>query len=200
MFRFWARRASTPIISGAGHILRLPQISDFPEWKAVREASYNHLQPWEPSWGPDDLTRQAFRLRIERNEHEYSNGSAIPLFIFSKQEGALLGGITIGQIRRGAAQCCMIGYWMGEQYAGQGHMRASLTLVIHHIFERLQLHRIEAACIPDNERSLALLEKAGFQREGALREYLKINGRWRDHVLLSLLASEYKMLKKDNKA
>lgn len=199
MFRFWARRASIPIISGDRHILRLPQFSDFSEWKALRHESFNHLQPWEPAWNPDDLSRRAFRLRVERNEQEYSSGSAIPLFIFSKETGALLGGITIGQIRRGAAQCCMIGYWMGEKYSSQGHMRASLELVIHHIFERLQLHRIEAACIPDNERSLTLLEKAGFQREGALREYLKINGQWRDHILLSLLESDHKMLKKDKK-
>ena len=102
----------------------------------------------------------------------------------------MIGGLTIGYIRRGAAQCCMIGYWMGERHAGQGHMVAALQLVIPYIFSSLQLHRIEAACIPENERSIRLLEKAGFQREGYLRDYLKINGQWRDHLMFSLLARD----------
>jgi len=110
----------------------------------------------------------------------------------------LLGGITIGYIRRGAAQSCMIGYWMGERFAGQGHMFAALQLVIPYIFAGLELHRIEAACIPDNARSIRLLEKAGFQREGYLRGYLKINGQWHDHVMFSRLASDADTGRKPN--
>ncbi len=84
----------------------------------------------------------------------------------------------------------MIGYWMGERFAGQGHMAQGVKLVIPYIFSSLQLHRIEAACIPENQRSIRLLEKAGFQREGYLREYLKINGQWRDHLMFSLLSKD----------
>ena len=69
-------------------------------------------------------------------------------------------------------------------------MFAALQLVIPYIFAGLELHRIEAACIPDNARSIRLLEKAGFQREGYLRGYLKINGQWHDHVMFSLLATD----------
>lgn len=76
---------------------------------------------------------------------------------------------------------------MGEKYAGNGHMSAALKLVIPYIFKGLQLHRIEAACIPDNSKSIRLLENAGFQREGLLRDYLKINGSWRDHALYALV-------------
>ncbi len=197
MFRFFRHRFAAPVISGPEHFLRLPQMADYAEWRILREESFSHLQPWEPSWGADDLSRRAFKQRVERNQREYSMGSALPLFIFSKHDDALLGGITIGQIRRGAAQCCMIGYWMGEKHSGKGHMRAALALVIHHIFTQLRLHRIEAACIPDNERSLGLLEKAGFQREGLLREYLKIDGRRREHILMSLLATDQKTPQRD---
>ena len=63
----------------------------------------------------------------------------------------------------------MIGYWMGERFAGKGHMAQAVKLAIPYIFSSLQLHRIEAACIPENHRSIRLLEKAGFQREGYLR-------------------------------
>ena len=79
---------------------------------------------------------------------------------------------------------------MGERFSGQGHMKAALKLTVHHIFDRLQLHRIEAACIPENHRSIGLLEGSGFRREGLLRDYLKIDGRWRDHVLLARLAND----------
>ncbi|MCY1309967.1 putative ribosomal N-acetyltransferase YdaF [compost metagenome] len=84
----------------------------------------------------------------------------------------------------------MIGYWMGERFAGKGHMAQAVKLAIPYIFSSLQLHRIEAACIPENHRSIRLLEKAGFQREGYLREYLKINGQWRDHLMFSLLSQD----------
>ena len=109
--------------------------------------------------------------------------------LFSRQNHALLGGLTIGHIRRGASQSCMVGYWMGERHAGQGHMTAGLSLAVHHIFSSLNLHRIEAACIPDNDRSIRLLEKAGFAREGYMKDYLKIRGEWRDHLLYALVSA-----------
>jgi ribosomal-protein-alanine N-acetyltransferase len=148
------------------------------------------LEPWEPTWRRDELTEGAYRARVIRGKQEYASGQAVPLLLFHRQNMTLLGGITIGYIRRGAAQSCMIGYWMGEPHAGQGHMFAALRLVIPYIFAGLELHRIEAACIPDNARSIRLLEKAGFQREGYLRGYLKINGQWHDHVMFSLLATD----------
>jgi ribosomal-protein-alanine N-acetyltransferase len=90
----------------------------------------------------------------------------------------------------------MIGYWMGERFAGQGHMTAGLQIAIHYIFNQLALHRIEAACIPENDRSIRLLEKAGFQREGYMKEFLKIRGEWRDHVLYALIAGNHNKIGK----
>ena len=120
------------------------------------------------------------------------SGETFQALLTPQNRGAtfLVGGITIGHIRRGAGQNCMIGYWMGERHAGHGHMFAALKLAIPYIFSSLELHRIEAACIPENSRSIRLLEKAGFEREGYLRQYLRINGKWRDHVLFSLLSDD----------
>ncbi|MCP8897151.1 GNAT family N-acetyltransferase [Shinella daejeonensis] len=190
VFRFLSRQSDSVELAGPRHLLRLPRFQDYRQWHALRSESRAFLEPWEPRWRADDLSESAFRARVVRNEQEYASGQAVPLLIFSRPDECLLGGITIGYIRRGAAQCGMIGYWMGERHAGQGHMFSALNLVIPHIFSRLQLHRIEAACIPDNARSIRLLEKAGFQREGYLREYLKINGEWRDHLMYSLLATD----------
>ena len=190
VFRFLSRQSDTVELADDRHLLRLPRFHDYRQWYQLRSESRRFLEPWEPTWRGDELTESSFRARVIRNEQEFSSGQAVPLFVFERAEKTLLGGLTVGYIRRGAAQCCMIGYWMGERHAGQGHMFGALKLVIPYIFSSLQLHRIEAACIPDNTRSIRLLEKAGFQREGYLREYLKINGEWRDHVMFSLLAAD----------
>lgn len=189
VFRFLSRQPDPIELANERHFLRLPRYADFRQWHVLRSESRKFLEPWEPSWRHDELTEGAFRSRVVRNEQEFSSGQAVPLFLFKRDDATLLGGVTIGYIRRGASQSCMIGYWMGQRHAGRGHMFAALEMVIPYIFSGLQLHRIEAACIPDNERSISLLEKVGFEREGHLREYLKINGQWRDHVMFSRLAT-----------
>lgn len=188
VFRFLTRQADAPEIQNEHYVLRLGRYADFEQWHQLRIESRGFLQPWEPSWRSDELTERAYRARVIRAEQEYSSGLSVQLLLFSRPEKLLLGGLTIGLIRRGAAQCCMIGYWMGERHSGKGHMFAALQLAIPYIFGGLQLHRIEAACIPENHRSIRLLEKAGFEREGLLREYLKINGQWRDHAMFSRLS------------
>lgn len=190
MFRFLSRPDEPVLLEGRDVHLRLAQISDYEAWRKLRQASRRFLEPWEPTWGTDDLTRASFRLRVRRYDQDYQRGHAVPFFIFLNQGDVLVGGLTVGYIRRGAAQSCMIGYWMGEAYAGRGHMHDALDTVIPYVFQVLRLHRIEAACIPDNVRSIGLLEKVGFRREGYLRGYLKINGAWRDHVLYARLSGD----------
>ncbi|MGK9050390.1 GNAT family protein [Neorhizobium sp. CSC1952] len=190
VFRFLSRQPDTPELFGENHLLRLPRYSDYRQWYRLRSESRTFLQPWEPTWRADELTEASFRSRVVRSGQEYASGLAVPLLLFSRRDNVLLGGLTIGYIRRGAAQSCMIGYWMGERHAGQGHMLAALQVAIPYIYGGLQLHRIEAACIPENWKSVRLLEKAGFEREGLLRKYLKINGEWRDHLMFSRLPED----------
>lgn len=190
VFRFLSRHNETPELYGDHHLLRLPRYADFPQWHELRLQSRAFLQPWEPTWRNDELTESAFRARVMRNTQEFSSGVAVPFLLFNREDMSLLGGLTVGYIRKGAAQSCMIGYWMGEKHGGHGHMFAALKLVVPYIHTGLQLHRIEAACIPDNWKSVRLLEKAGFEREGLLRKYLKINGEWRDHLMFSRLAGD----------
>ncbi|MDE1159493.1 MAG: GNAT family protein [Neorhizobium sp.] len=190
MFRFLSRQPDTPELFGTSHLLRLPRNGDYKQWYKLRSESRAFLQPWEPTWRSDELTESSFRARVLRAGQEFSAGLAVPMLLFRRDDEVLLGGLTVGYIRRGAAQSCMIGYWMGERFAGQGHMLAALNMAIPYIYGGLQLHRIEAACIPDNWKSMRLLEKAGFEREGLLRKYLKINGEWRDHAMFSRLPQD----------
>jgi [ribosomal protein S5]-alanine N-acetyltransferase len=172
-----------PSIEGDGIMLRTPQITDFEEWAALRETSRDFLTPWEPTWPVDDLTRAAFRRRIKRYAEDLRSDQGYAFLIARNADGALVGGLTLANIRRGVAQAGSLGYWTGLPFVRQGYMTAAVRAVIPFAFASLRLHRLEAACIPSNSGSIKLLEKTGFAREGYAREYLCINGIWQDHLL-----------------
>ena len=180
-----------PSIDGPGIRLRLPQRRDYERWRSLREASRQFLAPWEPLWTSDELTQAAFNGRLTRYRRDARERSGYTFFLFDAAAATLYGGVTIGLIRRGVAQSCTLGYWMGEAHAGHGLMHRAVEALKPFVFEVEGLHRMEAACLPSNRRSIRLLEKAGFQREGYLQKYLKIAGSWEDHYLYSLLAEDW---------
>lgn len=183
-------RDVAPIIRGDGVFLRPASMPDFEDWVRLRAASRRFLTPWEPTWPADDLTRGAFRRRVKRHGEEIERDESYALLLFREADEQLLGGLTLGQVRRGVAQTATIGYWMGEAFAGRGFMSRGLRAAVSYAFSTLRLHRLEAACLPTNDRSIWLLESAGFQREGLARSYLCIDGRWRDHLLFAMLESD----------
>lgn len=179
-----------PAVSGHGVIIRAPQMSDFNEWAELREASRDFLTPWEPIWPPDDLTRTAFRARLRRYAEDQRSDQAYPFFVFRKDDNALLGGMTLANIRRGVAQSGSLGYWIGGPFKRRGYMTAAVRMLIPIVFGALRLHRLEAACIPTNTASVRLLENNGFVREGYARQFLCINGIWQDHLLYARLKDD----------
>jgi len=179
-----------PAITGGGVLLRTPVSSDYAEWAAVREKSRDFLTPWEPTWPADDLSRSAFRRRLKRYAEDQRGDLAYAFLIFRSDDGALVGGLTLANIRRGVAQAGSIGYWVGQPFARNGYMTAAVRALIPFCFGTLRLHRLEAACIPDNAASIGLLEKTGFKREGYARGYLCINGVWQDHLLYARLKDD----------
>lgn len=170
--------------------LRPPVHSDFRAWARLREEGRDYLAPWEPAWADDHLTRKAFTNRVYWAQRSVANGSAVPLFLIRREDQALLGAITLDNIRRGPAQAGTLGYWTGQRYARQGYMSEAVCAVVHYAFTRLDLSRIEAACLPENTASRGLLERCGFKYEGVAQSYLQINGRWRTHVLYACLRSD----------
>ena len=189
-FRTVSFNDTAPAIAGNGIMLRLPQGNDYAAWVALREQSRAFLTPWEPTWPADDLTRTAFRRRIRRYTEDQRNDLAYAFLVFRSSDNALLGGLTLANIRRGVAQAGSIGYWVGAPFARQGYMTAALRALIPFGFGALRLHRLEAACIPNNDASIGLLEKTGFKREGYARQYLCINGIWQDHLLYARLRDD----------
>ena len=180
------------VIEGRTVHLRHPSAGDYEAWAELRSASAGFLKPWEPAWPRDDLSRPAYRARLRRYQTEIRNGTGYPYFVLRRSDDVLVGGITLGNIRRGASQSAQIGYWSGQSHAGHGYMTEALGLLCEHAFTRFGLHRLEAACIPGNTRSERLLEKCGFRCEGLLAGYLKINGEWRDHHLYARINANHK--------
>ena len=170
--------------------LRAPRMGDFPAWSTLRHASQNFLQPWEPTWPSDDLTRAAYRRRLALYQRDQDLGQGHAFFVFRNLDNALIGGITLRNILRGVAQTGTLGYWIGEPHARQGYTLEAVMAVTRFAFGRLGLHRLEAACCPDNDASRRLLLKAGFDLEGRARGYLKIDGAWRDHLLFGRVHDE----------
>ena len=177
-------------LSGDGVRLRPPRASDYEAWAEVRAASRAFLQPWEPTWPSDDLTRGAWRRRLSAYGKERESGEAWRFLIFREADEQIVGGVSLSNVRRGVAQTGSVGYWAGHAFARRGHTLAGVRAVAAFAFGHLDLHRLEAACVPDNEPSARLLLKAGFREEGFARKYLKINGCWRDHRLFGLLSDD----------
>jgi ribosomal-protein-alanine N-acetyltransferase len=177
-------------IDGEHVALRFPRGIDFDEWARLREASRAFLTPWEPTWASDELTRSAYRRRLRRYADDIRADQAYAFFAFQQSNGALVGGLTLSGVRRGVTQSCSLGYWMGEAYAGRGLMTDAVRAIVPYVFETLRLHRLEAACLPTNEPSKRLLRRVGFTEEGYARQYLRIDGAWRDHVLFAMLESD----------
>ncbi len=179
-----------PVILGRDVYLRYPRIADYHQWAALRGESREFLSKWEPVWAEDELTRGAFRRRIKRYQKETRLDSAYVFFVFRKSDDRLMGGCTLSNVRRGVTQCCALGYWIGARFARQGFMQDALAALVPFVFRTLGMHRIEAACVPENGPSRNLLAKLGFREEGLAKKYLLINGVWSDHVLFGLLEDE----------
>lgn len=179
-----------PQIEREGLLLRMPRLGDYEAWAHLRAESRPHLEPWEPAWTPDELSRGAYRMRLKHYQREMRENIGYAFFVFKADDNTLLGGATLSNIRRGVSQSCSLGYWVGAPHAGQGVMTKGVRAIAGFVFDSLHLHRLEAACLPTNVASIRVLEKVGFTREGLARQYLKINGRWQDHFLYALLKDD----------
>lgn len=186
------RRRRHPRIETERLILRPPRLSDHAAWACARRDSAAFLKPWEPTWAHDHLSVSAFRNRVAWARRVVDEGRGIPFFLFlrdgpDRQEGSLVGALTLDNLRRGPAQAATVGYWIGEPWSRAGLMTEALLAARDHAFGPLDLSRLEAACLPENAASRALLERCGFKYEGVAQGYLQIAGRWRNHVLYAAL-------------
>ncbi len=149
------------------------------EFTPVREENYYTLSYWN-----DQLTK---------NTSEFENGQSVRLFMLEKPESqTVIGAINFSNIVRNAAQFAHLGYDLDEKKQGNGYMTEGLKGAIAYAFSDLNLHRINANYMPTNERSGKVLRRLGFVVDGYARDYLRINGEWRDHIMTSLTNPAWK--------
>jgi [ribosomal protein S5]-alanine N-acetyltransferase len=148
-----------------------------------------HLERWSPPRAPGFYTTEFWQWRLEQNRNEYLEDSSLRLSLFDRDrlEGPIIGQLSFTELVRGPFQSCFLGYNLDHRHQGRGLMTEALEAAIRHVFERLGLHRIAANYMPSNARSAALLRRLGFVVEGYARDYLFIDGAWRDHVLTARL-------------
>ena len=154
---------------------------------AVNEA---HLQKWSPVVPKGHHSIDSWERRLEEREIEFENGLSVHFIGTDEEESHVIGSCSLSNIIKGVFQACHMGYSVAERYQGQGYMKEIVSHAIAYAFNDIKLHRIMANHMPTNERSAALLQSLGFEREGFAREYLLINGKWEDHVLNALINSD----------
>jgi ribosomal-protein-alanine N-acetyltransferase len=146
-----------------------------------------HLDRWSPPVVPSFFTEAFWRERLALCVEEYEAGRSVRFVIVPAEDPAtIIGTCNYTNIVRGPFQSCYLGYQIARASEGHGLMAEALQAGNRFMFETLRLHRIMANYRPENARSARLLERLGFVREGIARDYLFIDGAWRDHVLTSL--------------
>ncbi|HEX4033694.1 MAG TPA: GNAT family protein [Solirubrobacteraceae bacterium] len=167
--------------------IRPPLATDREPFLAAMRASRRLHGRWLPAMTAESFARMLERVGDERYE---------PFLVCRRTDGAIAGFFNIGEIVRGQFQSAYLGYGATAELAGQGYMREGLALLLAHAFGPARLHRLEANIQPANARSIALVRRAGFVKEGYSARYLKIGGRWCDHERWAIRAEQWRALRR----
>lgn len=153
--------------------LELRNRAFFQQFTILREESFYTLE------GQMEVIKK--HTDMKNQDQFYSFG------IYLVVTGELIGIIQLTGIERGPQQSCWIGYYLDQNYNGNGYTTEAIDIMVSFAFNQLDLHRIEAGVMPHNLGSIRVLEKAGFQKEGIARKNVKINGHWQDHQILAII-------------
>jgi ribosomal-protein-alanine N-acetyltransferase len=191
--------ASARLIEGGGLrterlLLRLPEPALAPALSDYYLRNAEHFAPFCPRRPPGFHAIEAWRERAYGQRQSSLAGYGLHLLLFQASGPAdeIIGDVNFTNIIRGAFQAAYLGYELDRAHVGQGFMFEALTASIAHVFQHLKLHRLMANHVPSNERSGRLLRRLGFAVEGYARDYLLLDGVWKDHVLTSLLNPHFR--------
>lgn len=146
------------------------------------------LREWEPVRDENFYTLEYHERQLEKDLIEIESGRLLRLWVFKRdEENKVIGTVAFNNIVRGAFQSCHLGYKMDKDEINKGYATEAIKKGIEIIFDEYKLHRIEANIMPKNKPSLRVVEKLGFYNEGLAYKYLKINGKWEDHIHMVLL-------------
>lgn len=173
--------------------VRLPAEGDAPAIVRYYTDNREFLAPWEPARPEGFFTEAFWREQVLRAQKDAAEGRALRLYLFPREASdTVVGTIGFTEIVRGVFHACYLGYSLAEHAQGRGYMREALGAAVARVFAELNLHRVMANYMPHNVRSGRLLRALGFEVEGYARDYVRINGRWEDHVLTALTNPEWR--------
>ena len=186
-----------PKLSGPGFVARVGKPADVPQIIAYFERNREHLAATEPRRPVDFHSAAGWRARLAQADEGYRSDRLLHCFVFRERQASsgadeVVGYVNLSNFVRGVFQACHLGYAIDRELQGTGTMSAAVRLVIDHAFGPLNLHRVMANYLPENERSARLLARLGFRIEGHASAYLQIAGVWRDHVLTSLVNEAFR--------
>jgi ribosomal-protein-alanine N-acetyltransferase len=169
-------------------IIRLAETGEVPEIVRYYRENHDHLQPFSPAFGGEQVDEVAWREQVIERKLELSRHESFRAFIFLRDAPhRIAGNVNLTQVVRGAFQSCVLGYNLDEGAQGHGYMTEAVRATVHFAFSEWKLHRVAASYMPRNTRSGAVLERCGFRVEGTAPAYLRINGWWEDHVLTAVI-------------
>lgn len=162
--------------------LRLVPLSEelAPDLAELYREDWPYLKAWSPDRGPRFFTAEGQEERLSERAADNRDGKAAAYAVYETEGDRLLGTVEITDIIRGPFQSGVLGYWIARRGAGYGYATEAVRRVAEYAFEELSLHRLEAAIMPRNARSIRVAEKSGFRCEGVSHSYLKIAGSWED--------------------
>ncbi len=185
------RKRNMPRLCSDRLIVRLLEPHEAGLMVRFREENRDHLKQWEPTRQAAFFTEGFWEAHLRLTLRDFREGTSVSFVLMSPSEDEVLGVCNYSTIVRGTFQSCHLGYALAEKHEGKGIMFEALSLANTYMFSDLGLHRIIAGYLPYNVRSEKLLDRLGFEQEGLARKYLKINGRWEDHVLTALINDPY---------
>ncbi len=183
---------SAPTISGSRVYLRPPQRRDAAAFVAASLRSRREHGRWTSA----PATRERFVAFVDRFAGTATPVTHASFLMLTRDDDAIAGVFNFSEIVRGVFRSTYLGYYGFSPYIGHGFMREGMALALDVAFRHLKLHRVEANIQPANVRSVALAEHTGFTQEGFSRRYVKIGGRWRDHLRFAMLAEDWRVLRK----
>lgn len=175
-------------------VLRPPRTGDVGELRRLLRQNQAHLKPWNPAPRPGDDPTSITEVSntILRQRRDWKTGRSFTFMPALRGDPSkFIGKVALNGVMRGAMHGAYLGYWLAAEHQSQGLCTEALCSVLDFAFGVAELHRIQAAIMPRNARSLRVIEKLGFRREGYAERYLQIDGKWEDHILFARTREEH---------
>lgn len=174
---------------GSGEVLLRPvTVDDAAAFAEAQRRNREHLRPWEPRRSEAWFTQAEQAARLREQLERVRTGQVYPWVLLRGDR--IVGGVNLNTVVPGPFRSASMGYWVDFEEAGRGLATAAVAAVCQLADEQLRLHRIEASTLTNNAASQRVLAKCGFEQIGAARDYLHIDGAWRDCLLFQIILND----------